>query len=165
MKIGVIIVFYNNELDISRNLFDGLSNVKNHLHLCLINNGSEDATLDRLEALKEISKLNTVVVDIKQNRGVNNAIKAGARYLFNQNKLKYIGYVSVDKLKTIQDLDTLLNTIEIHKESIIQLNSITNKNTQIKRMIFKNVFCILECINTLDIKLNTTDFIKGNTLI
>ena len=127
--------------------------MKNHLHLCLVNNGSEDATLDRLEALKEISKLNTVVVDIKQNRGVSNAIKAGARYLFNQNKLKHIGYISVDKLKAIQDLDTILNIIEIHKESIIKLNSDVNKDAQLKRVIFKNVFCILEYIN----KLKTTE--------
>ncbi|GAA4884828.1 hypothetical protein GCM10023311_04160 [Flaviramulus aquimarinus] len=154
MKIGIIIVFYNNERDIDSNLFNGLSSIKNHLQLCLVNNGSEDATLENLEALKDTSGLHSAIIDIKQNKGEDAAIKAGARYLFNQNKLKHIAYVNVDKLKAIHDLHTLLNLIEMNKESIIQHNLNAMQTRQIKRLIFKNVFCILEYLNKLEIKLS-----------
>lgn len=157
MKIGIIIVFYNNEKDIDRSLFNGLSSIRNHIELCLVNNGSEDATLEKLEALKDTSGLHSTIIDIKQNKGEDAAIKAGARYLFNQNELKHIAYVNVDKLKAIDDLHTLLNLIEKNKESIIQYNLNTIQTSQIKRLIFKNVFCILEYLNKLEIKLSRAE--------
>lgn len=153
MKIGIIIVFCNNERDICSSLLDGLLSIENHVQLCFINNGSEDATLDRLEEFKDTCKLDTVVIDIKKNRGVNNAVKAGARYLFNQNELKHIGYVNADKLSTIQDLYALIKIIETNKYSIIKYNLNTMKSSQIKRLIFKNVFCVLEYLDKLNIKL------------
>lgn len=159
MKIGVIIVFYNNENKINRDMFNDLSTIKNDIQLCLVNNGSNDATLNLLEELTEISGLQSTILDVKQNKGNNAAIKAGARYLLNQNKSTHVGYIQMDMLNDIKDLNMLFEAFIINKDQIVQHNIKTIKRGQVKRIIFKNVFCILEYFSMLNIKLNRIELI------
>jgi glycosyltransferase involved in cell wall biosynthesis len=154
MKIGIIIVFYNNEIDLHRNVFNDLLTIKNHIHLCLVNNGSKDGTLNILEEQMEISGMEGTIIDIKQNKGNSTAIRAGARYLLNQNKVNHIGYIQIDMLNNIEELNTLFDAIIIYKDQIVQYSLKTIKSSQMKRIIFKNVFCILEYFSKLNIQVH-----------
>jgi hypothetical protein len=113
MKIGVIIVFNNNALEIEQGLFNSLFSFKSDVHLCLVNNGSRDDTADKLDMLIDTSGLNCTLIDIKKNKGLKFAIKAGVRYFYNEKKFKYFGYTTTKSdLKEPKDLSLLITEIE-----------------------------------------------------
>ncbi|ULC60339.1 glycosyltransferase [Flaviramulus sp. BrNp1-15] len=149
MKIGIIIIFHDNENDIDSNLFNNLFNIKNNTHLCLVNNGSKDDTLERLHAIKDKCETTINIVDIKKNKGKDSAIKAGARYLFNQNDLKLIGYLSWNPSVNFNKFKELIRVVEENKESMVKHNTKTLKNKQFQRAIFKNIFSIVEYFEKL----------------
>ncbi|GAA3611979.1 glycosyltransferase [Flavivirga amylovorans] len=155
MKIGIIIICYNNAVDIGKSLFSGVSNLTD-VDLCLVNNGSKDATLEKLQELKEASGLKSTIIDIKHNKGYTVAIKAGARYLSNHNDLKLIGYINVNKMNDVMSLLDLLNAVQHHKEAIIQHHlNVINKHFE-QRALLKNTFSVIDYLNRLNIKLGHT---------
>ena len=131
-------MFDNNAVDIEKGLFDGLFGFRSDVHLCLVNNGSRDDTLDKLEMLIDTSGLDCTLIDIKQNKGVNFAIKAGARYFFSQNKLKYFGYSTTSNVRATNDLFSLMNEIENFLKTMINYKVDKLQSTSpIKPVFFK----------------------------
>lgn len=165
MKIGIIIIFYNNEKVIDSNLFNEIFNITKHTQLCLVNNGSSDGTFEKLQEFKLIYESNITIVDVKRNKGDEAAIKAGARYLFNQNELKHIGYINVEKFNSVQDLQTLLYNLINHKELIIQFNLESVGSHKMKRTLFRNIFSVIEYFTHLniDFKENHLKLISSNS--
>lgn len=136
MKIGVIIIFNNNASDIERGLFDSLFNFNSEVQLCLVNNGSSDDTLEKLEMLIETSPLNCTLMDIKQDKGESFAVRAGARYFFNQNRLKYFGYTTTSRLKLKNDLVSLMHEIEGFLNRMIDYRANTKKTRNLMKPVF-----------------------------
>ncbi|OEK08167.1 hypothetical protein A8C32_01515 [Flavivirga aquatica] len=155
MKIGIIIIFYNNALDINENLFEGVSKLEK-IQLCLVNNGSKDETLEKLQELIEVYELKNSIVDIKQNKGNDMAIKAGVRYLFNENNLKHIGYININKFNKTMSLFELLKAMQNHNDLIIQHKIRGTKKCQKQKSLAKNIFSIMEYLSHLNIKLEST---------
>lgn len=151
MRIGIIIIFYNNALDIDKTLLKGLSDLRKHAQLCLVNNASTDKTLEKLQELNATEGFVYTILDIKQNRGIDTAIKAGARYLFNQNELKYIGFINVEGFNTEQSLFDFLSAAESHKDSIVQYNLKLVKNNKMHRVLFKNIFSVVDYLSQMHI--------------
>ena len=93
MKKGIVIVFSEDEDRINKDELKNLSNHKN-IELCLVNNGSKDHTLEVLNAVKDTLESSSIsIIDIKKNIKTIAAVKAGARYLFSVEDLKYIIYL------------------------------------------------------------------------
>lgn len=93
MKKGIVIVFSEDEDRINKDELRNLSNHKN-IELCLVNNGSKDHTLEVLNAVKDTLESSSIsIIDIKKNIKTIAAVKAGARYLFSVEDLKYIIYL------------------------------------------------------------------------
>jgi glycosyltransferase involved in cell wall biosynthesis len=90
MKIGILIVFRNNEKEIEISQFIRLFTKKKHQEICFVNNGSTDQTLKILKEIKEEVTIPISIVDVKKDRGHNAAVKAGIRYLSNKNDLPYL---------------------------------------------------------------------------
>ncbi|WP_290470252.1 glycosyltransferase [Lacinutrix sp. MedPE-SW] len=87
MKIGIIIIFHNNEDDIDTKYFiDKISQTK-HLELCFVNNESRDSTYQLLEEIKYQCS-NVSIVNIKKFKSDVSAVRAGARYMFSQYDLE-----------------------------------------------------------------------------
>jgi len=89
MKIGILIVFRNDEAAIELHKFTKLFAKKTKLDVCFVNNGSTDNTLKLLKEIQEEATIPISIIDVKKNRGLNAAIKAGVRYLSNKNDLPY----------------------------------------------------------------------------
>jgi len=136
MKIGVIIVFNNNALELKRGLFDSLFHFKNDLHLCLINNGSRDDTIDKLDVLIDTSGLNCTLIDIKQNKGLKFAIKAGVRYFHNENKLKYFGYAATSDLEEPKSLSLIISEIEDFLKTMINFKKKNSESLEVIKPVF-----------------------------
>ncbi len=156
MKLGLIIIFYNNESALTDIFFDKLLNITESFELCVVNNGSNDATFEKLVDLKDLFESNITVVDIKRNQSLEMAIKAGARYLLNKVSLKHIGYICLEDFKTIDNLNALLEVLKQNKQLIVEHNTKAIKNKQLSRVLVKNIFSILDYFNRLKIDYDNT---------
>ena len=68
VRIGVLIIFYNQEKRFNKKLFVKLFKQAKDLKFCLVNNGSKDQTLNLLKTIKVTCPLNVVIVDIKTKK-------------------------------------------------------------------------------------------------
>ncbi|EDP96724.1 glycosyltransferase [Kordia algicida OT-1] len=136
MKIGVLIIFRNDETVIDVQQFTKLFTEKTKLQVCLVNNGSTDKTLEVLKEIQEEVTIPISIIDVKKSSGYNTAIKAGVRYLTSKNDLPYILCLQHYTAKDMQLLDEVFEVIQQESGVVKGLF----KNT--KRMMLKNVFSI-----------------------
>jgi len=92
MKTGIVITFYNKEKNIDLDQMELFLNSCNNIQVCFVNNGSTDNTIDTLEQISEKFPEIVSVVNIKNNKGEESALKVGFRYLLNKNKLAQVSY-------------------------------------------------------------------------
>ncbi|WP_052752755.1 glycosyltransferase [Kordia zhangzhouensis] len=136
MKIGILIVFRNNEKDIDVQQFTDILANKTRLEICFVNNGSTDGTLKKLHEIKEEVPIQIATIDVKKDRGHNAAIKAGVRYLTSKKEFPYILCLQKFHRKDIKLLTNVFHIIEEKKGIVV---SIFNKT---KRIVHKNVFSL-----------------------
>ncbi|MCH2194225.1 glycosyltransferase [Kordia sp.] len=142
MKIGILIIFRNDEKVIDVQRLIALFSDKQKLDVCFVNNGSTDKTLELLKEIQEDSSISVSIIDVKKNRGYEAAIKAGIRYLASKNELPYILCL---KQYTSQDYNTLekvFRVVQQEKDIVMDLFSKT------KRMAHKNVFSLHSILDT-----------------
>jgi glycosyltransferase involved in cell wall biosynthesis len=139
MNSGVIIIFSNGEQEISKSNLKDLMKIKTN-KLCIVNNGSTDNTLSFLNDIKFNSAKNISVLDIKNNKGINTAIKAGARSLLSESEFDFIVYLQSNMLDYLEDLKRYLKSLKKNKEGYISLPTRSNRN------VLKNVFSLEELL-------------------
>ncbi|WP_299120296.1 glycosyltransferase [uncultured Winogradskyella sp.] len=145
MKIGIIIIFNNNEEQIEKRFFMEQINACDTIELCLVDNNSKDQTLQLLQDIKEACPARVSVVEIKKYSSEDAAKKAGARYMFNQFDLKHIGFINVNAAhQKSETLNMLIESICKNHESIIDVNLRIIENQEIKQTLFKNVFSVVD---------------------
>jgi len=141
MKKGIIILFSEDEKIIDKNQFVNLFNQK-EIKLCFVNNGSKDNTLTVLESIKDdLDPSRTAVLDIKIDKGINVAIKAGARYLLSSGDLKWIMHFKSNMLPYFEDIENQLKVLKKVEERFND-NLPQTKN---KRRV-KNIFSYQELL-------------------
>lgn len=156
MKIGVIILFFNNEKEIDSIQFKNIFNQIKNMEVCFVNNGSKDNTLQMLKFIKDENNANIHLLDIKKNIESDAAVRAGARYFYNEQGLNCIGYVDAYKFSDFNNLNKLLKAIENYRNLIINdsLTTAANRRQKIERKSCKKVFSILEKFKNLEIHLD-----------
>ena len=140
MKIGILIIFRNDEKQIDVQKFIELFTEKNKLSICFVNNGSTDNTFELLKEIKEESTDSISLIDVKKNRGHHAAIKAGVRYLTSKNDLPYILCLQNFTSKDFLMLEKGIRIIQQEKEIVQDLFSKT------KQLTHKNVFSLYEIL-------------------
>lgn len=98
MKVGILIMFYNNEKELIKYKLLELFKSRNNFEICCVNNGSNDNTLEFLKTIKGYTKSQVSVLDIKTNKETKAAIRAGVRYLCNKEEVKYIVYLNFNMI-------------------------------------------------------------------
>ncbi len=154
MKIGVIIIFRDNELQIEKQFFIEQINEYDTIEFCLVDNNSNDKTLLLLKEIKETCSTQVSVVEIKKQNSIEAAKKAGARYMFNQFNLKHIGFVDANSMQQGHTLNMLIATIYRNKESIIDTNLKAIEDHKIKQTLFKSIFSIVDYLQNIKRKTN-----------
>jgi hypothetical protein len=137
MNTGIIMLFSNNENEIKENQFDAFLN-KNNAKICFVNNASKDNTLEMLKGINNKTTKNITILDVKKNKGLKAAIKAGARYLMNNNDISSIIYFEFYKNKDFKNLEYMLDVIFNMRKYI---KRIANKES---RSTLKNVYSLEE---------------------
>lgn len=158
MKIGIILICYNNEKYLNDKYFKGLSNLTKNIQLCFVNNMSNDNTLEQLETLKENFESKITIIDIKKSKDEETAIKAGVRYFKNTMNFKHIGYVHLKDFNDKLDLECLADIIQNNKDELIKFNLKAVKNKPFHRLLIKNVFSVLDYLKYLKIDFRTQKF-------
>lgn len=143
MKIGIIIICYNNEMDIDIGHCTKYLNKVKDIEICLVNNHSNDNTYDVLKEIKE-SCNNVSIVNIKKFKSDNAAVKAGARFMTSQFNLKHLGFVNMNMISKYDNLNMLIKDIRDNQIDILNYEqSILNKKG-IKLTMFQSLFPVMD---------------------
>jgi len=153
MEIGIIIIFRNNEKDISKDLFSEKINDSQNIKLCLVNNCSQDKTYQVLKKIKEECESNVSIVDIKKIVSESSAKRAGARYMFNRFELNHMGYINTNSIDPTNDgLYHLIENICDHQKEILEYNIDTLKKKEIRQTKFQSLFPVIEYLKSIKSK-------------
>ncbi|EDP71261.1 hypothetical protein FBALC1_02217 [Flavobacteriales bacterium ALC-1] len=155
MKIGIIIIFHNNETQIDKDFLIEQINAFETIELCFVDNDSKDQTLNLLQEIRESCISHVSIVEVKKNTSEDAAKRAGARYMYNQFNLKHIGFVNVAELhKKGQQLSSIIKNLSLNKIEVIDLNSRIIEEQDVKRTFFKSIFSLVDYLK--NIKTNNT---------
>ncbi len=116
MKTGIIIPCYNEENRINKDAFISFIQKENDFHLCFVNDGSKDNTIDVLLAIQEVNPTKVSVIDVKKNAGKASAVRVGARYLHSRGDIEFIGFIDADLSTDFEDFDGLLKTLKTNSK-------------------------------------------------
>jgi hypothetical protein len=139
MNSGVIIIFSNFEKEIANYDKQNLLSISTN-KVCFVNNASKDNTLNILENLKFESQNNIQILDIKQDKGLKYALKAGARLLLSESEFDFIVYLKSSTLEYLEVLEEYLTNFQEKKQDY---NSLSSRS---KRNVLNDVFSIDELL-------------------
>lgn len=138
MKLGIIVPCYNEENRIDVDTFVKFINLKKDCYLCFVNDGSKDNTIKVLRAIKSKAPEFVSVIDMKKNKGKLAAIKAGARFLYNEQNVELLAYMNANAFSIINNVDKLLAYEQ--SENFAELYKTIGKSNNIKKGVFKRLF-------------------------
>lgn len=112
MKTAIIIPCYNeaSRIDVSRYI----NFIATHplYHLCLVNDGSEDATLKVLYTIKNACSERVTVIHLEENKGKAAATRTAAKFLYHQDTIRFIGYMDADLSTDFKDFKRLTQSLK-----------------------------------------------------
>ncbi|GAL65904.1 hypothetical protein [Jejuia pallidilutea] len=148
MYVGLIIVFndFKNEA-LKSNFISSINKLKD-VKMCLVCNNSSDQVFEILSEIGHQNE-NTTVVNNKRKKSNTASVKAGARYLYNHNNLKYVGYIV--GLNTFEILEELKAFIEYYKP-IIEFNQREMANQKIRQTYYQSLFCVSKSLKKINLE-------------
>lgn len=140
MKTGIIIPCYNEEKRLNQEAFIRFISEHSDYHLCFVNDGSKDRTLEVLHTMKAQAPGSISIVDVKKNSGKATAVRAGARFLYSKNDIANIGFMDADLSTDFKDFKDLVNTLKKENKLMVfgSRNALGSGN--IERNFLRNVF-------------------------
>jgi len=110
--VGVVIPCYNEEERLSSDEFKDFAHKNLGYHLCFVNDGSTDKTLEVLEELRVANPNQISVYDCEENGGKAEAVRQGMLHLAKDPQLDYIGFLDADLSTDFRDFHDLVETLE-----------------------------------------------------
>ncbi len=131
--IGVVIPCYNEEDRLSSGEFKNFAHKNLGYHLCFVNDGSTDKTLEVLEELRQGNPENISIYDCVKNGGKAEAVRQGTLHLVKDKQLDYIGFLDADLSTDFRDFDDLVKTIETSDFKIVSGSRIARMGANITK--------------------------------
>ena len=156
--VGVVIPCYNEEERLMSKEFTDYIDKHTGYHLCFVNDGSKDKTLDVLHDLKKGREDFITVYDCEKNGGKAEAVRQGMLYMAKQEDLDYIGFLDADLSTDLADFDDLVITIENNaKYKIVSGSRISRMGANItkesaRKIISMTINFIIRKILSMDFK-------------
>lgn len=154
--VGVVIPCYNEEERLLSDEFINYIDKNSGYHLCFVNDGSIDKTLDVLKELQKGREDFITIYNCKKNEGKAEAVRLGMLYMAKKNDLDYIGFLDADLSTDLADFDDLVKTIEISNFKIVSGSRISRMGANITKESARKIISLT--INFIIIKILKMDF-------
>lgn len=140
MKTGIIIPCYNEANRLNSEAFLAFAQSHPDYHICFVNDGSSDNTLEVLEALESLSPENISVVDVKVNAGKAAAVRTGVKFLSQNQSIEFIGFIDADLSTDFEDFKSLVKTLKSNNDLSFVYGSRGKGEGAIERNFFRSIF-------------------------
>ncbi len=131
--VGVVIPCYNEEERLLSTEFTQFVDTHSGYHLCFVNDGSKDNTLDVLYKLREGREDYVTVYNCEKNGGKAEAVRLGMLHMAQRDDLDYIGFLDADLSTDLSDFDDLTDTIEKTDFKIVSGSRISRMGANITK--------------------------------
>jgi DNA-binding response OmpR family regulator len=129
--VGVVIPCYNEEKRLLNKRFTDFIIKNSGYHLCFVNDGSTDKTLEVLSKLRKGREDFITVYDCEKNGGKAEAVRLGMLHMAKQEDLDYVGFLDADLSTNLTDFDDLVCTMETSKFKIVSGSRISRMGAKI----------------------------------
>jgi CheY-like chemotaxis protein len=154
--VGVVIPCYNEEERLLSAAFTSFIKKNSGYHLCFVNDGSKDNTLQVLNELRKGREDFITVYDCKQNGGKAEAVRLGMLHMAKKQDLDYIGFLDADLSTDLADFDALVSTIESTDYKIVSGSRISRMGANITKESARKIISL--SINYIIRKILSMDF-------
>ena len=154
--VGVVIPCYNEEERLLSNAFLDYIDTNSGYHLCFVNDGSKDRTLEVLEALQKGREDFITVYNCEKNGGKAEAVRLGMLHMAKKEDLDYIGFLDADLSTDLADFDNLVKTIERSDFKIVSGSRIARMGANITKESARKIISLT--INFIIRKILKMDF-------
>jgi CheY-like chemotaxis protein/glycosyltransferase involved in cell wall biosynthesis len=131
--VGVVIPCYNEEKRLKSEEFINFIERNSGYHLCFVNDGSKDKTLQVLQKLRKGREDYISIYDCPKNGGKAEAVRQGLIYMSKFRDLDYVGFLDADLSTDFQDFDDLVKTIESTDFQIVNGSRISRMGANITK--------------------------------
>ena len=154
--VGVVIPCYNEEKRLLSSEFTDFIEKNSGYHLCFVNDGSKDKTLEVLNDLRKGREDFITVYDCEKNGGKAEAVRQGMLFMSKKEDLDYIGFLDADLSTDLSDFDDLVSTIENSDYKIVSGSRISRMGADITKESARKVISLT--INFIIKKILKMDF-------
>jgi CheY-like chemotaxis protein len=131
--IGVVIPCYNEESRLIGDEFKKFVHSNLGYHLCFVNDGSKDNTLEFLQQLVKGNEDRISVYNCEKNLGKAEAVRLGMLHLSKQTQFNYIGFLDADLSTNFDDFKDLVSEISNSKFKIVSGSRMTRMGANIEK--------------------------------
>ena len=140
--VGVVIPCYNEEERLLSVEFLDFVDKHSGYHLCFVNDGSKDNTLEVLNKLRKGRESFITVYDCEKNGGKAEAVRLGMLHMAKKTDLDYIGFLDADLSTDLADFDDLVSTIENSDYKIVSGSRISRMGADITKESARKVISL-----------------------
>ncbi|WP_418638012.1 response regulator [Winogradskyella sp.] len=154
--VGVVIPCYDEEERLLSDEFLNFVDENSGYHLCFVNDGSKDKTLEVLHNLQKGREDFITVYDCEKNGGKAEAVRLGMLHMAKKEDLDYIGFLDADLSTDLTDFDDLVKTIENSDFKIVSGSRISRMGADITKESARKIISLT--INFIIRKILAMDF-------
>jgi CheY-like chemotaxis protein/glycosyltransferase involved in cell wall biosynthesis len=154
--VGVVIPCYNEEERLLSKEFTDYIDKNTGYHLCFVNDGSKDNTLNVLQELQKGREDFITVYDCEKNGGKAEAVRLGMLHMTKKEDLDYLGFLDADLSTDLADFDDLVKTIESSEFKIVSGSRIARMGANITKKSARKIISLT--INFIIKKILSMDF-------
>ncbi|GLR19080.1 response regulator [Portibacter lacus] len=154
--VGVVIPCYNEEERLLSKEFTDYLDENSGYHLCFVNDGSKDKTLEVLHKLQKGREDYISVYNCEKNGGKAEAVRLGMLHMAKKEDLDYIGFLDADLSTDLADFDDLVKTIENSDFKIVSGSRISRMGANITKESARKIISLT--INFIIRKILKMDF-------
>jgi CheY-like chemotaxis protein len=149
--VGIVIPCYNEEERLSSAVFQKFATQNLGYHLCFVNDGSIDNTLQVLQDLRKGNEDTISIYNCAKNGGKAEAVRQGILHLSKDPQFDYLGYLDADLSTDFRDFDDLVNTLENSEFKIVSGSRMSRMGANItkesaRKIISKTINLIIQNI-------------------
>ena len=137
-SLAIIIPFFNEEKRMTIEPFIHFANENSNTLLLLVNDGSTDKTTETLKKIQKASSYNIEIIDLPQNTGKGNAIRAGMEEAI-ANNIQSIAFIDADLSVSFEELLKLYSIIKTENYDAVFGSRLKKPGSSIQRSLFRHI--------------------------